>query len=81
MSVRQVFGRWIKINERYTPSLQQLAVIYSNQGKHGYAIEYLEKLLEIEQPRKDLYQIAVQIYERAGSHKADSYRKILQQLK
>jgi tetratricopeptide (TPR) repeat protein len=71
----------LELNGRYSPSIQQLAAIYSTQGKHAFALQYLEELVEMEGGRKDIIQFAVQIYERAGSHKAETFKKYLQQMK
>ncbi len=71
----------LELNGRYSPSIQQLAAIYSTQGKHAFALQYLEELVQMEGGRKDIIQFAVQIYERAGSHKAETFKKYLQQMK
>jgi lipopolysaccharide biosynthesis regulator YciM len=72
----------LELNERYTPSLQQLAAIYSNQGKHAYAIKYLEDYMNIEgNQRREIVQFAFDIYRRANDSRANQYEQLLQNVK
>ena len=72
----------LELNERYTPSLQQLAAIYSNQGKHAYAIKYLEDYMNIEgNQRREIVQFAFDIYRRANDSRANQYEQSLQNVK
>jgi tetratricopeptide (TPR) repeat protein len=71
----------VELNERYTPSIQQLAFIYSNQGKHAFAMQYADTLVQMEGGRKDIIQFAAEIHRKANSNKADAYDRLLQQMK
>jgi tetratricopeptide (TPR) repeat protein len=71
----------VELNERYTPSIQQLAYIYSTQGKHAFAIDYVEKLVQMEGQRKDIIQFAAQIHRAANSTRAQAYEQLLQKMK
>ena len=71
----------VELNERYTPSIQQLAYIYSTQNKHAFAIDYVEKLVQMEGQRKDIIQFAAQIHRAANSTKAQAYEQLLQKMK
>ncbi len=71
----------LDLNGRYSPSIQQLAAIYSTQGKHAYAIDYVEELVQMEGHRKEIIQFATEIHRRANSHKAKAYEDYLKKMK
>jgi tetratricopeptide (TPR) repeat protein len=76
----QLHLKVLELNGRYSPSIQQLAAIYSTQAKHAFALQYVEELVQMEGHRKEIIQFAAEIHKRAGSHKADAYEKYLQKM-